>query len=82
MRRYYSDDPCRDAERYLDDELKCAQRLPICYGCGEHITSEDAYLVLDYLYCEDCFYDSAVDALKRECRVHTENYAGPYWENT
>lgn len=81
MSRYYSDNPVRDAERYLDDEMERSQSLPVCCSCGEHITSADAYLVFDHLYCEDCFHDSAVDEIKRECRVNTENYVGACWES-
>lgn len=73
---YRSDDLSRDIDQYLRSETEALNRMPVCFGCGEHITGEDAYLILNHLYCEDCFYDSAIEEIKRMCRVNTENYVG------
>lgn len=74
-----TDDPVRDADRYLDDQMERSRSLPICYGCGEHITEEDAYMVLDHLYHTNCWEIAALE-LKHQCRVKTENYVGACWD--
>lgn len=53
---YPSDDPIRDAERYLDDEMEYSRRIPFCNDCGDPIYSEHAYLDPDSmeLYCTGC----------------------------
>lgn len=51
---YWSDDPARDAERYIADLDKQLERRPVCDCCGEHIQDE---MVLHYKgiwLCEDC----------------------------
>lgn len=73
MSRYYSDNPVRDADRYLDDEMEFSQSLPVCHGCGDSIAGEYSYPVGDHLYCQDC-WEELLDDLTAKHRVRTENF--------
>lgn len=56
--RFFSDDPARDAERYMDYlDARLAKR-PVCHCCGENIQEEHAlhYVAsdVDIWLCEEC----------------------------
>lgn len=51
---YYSDDPARDAERYMADLDKRLARRPVCDCCGENIQDEMALRYKGIYLCEDC----------------------------
>lgn len=46
--------PIRDFNRWDEYMWKMAQRLPICYECGERIYDESYYIIADHAYCEEC----------------------------
>ena len=75
MSRYYSDNPVRDAERWLDDELEYTRRLPVCSNCGDPIYGEHVYLDPESmeLYCTDC-QDNDGDSAEHLLLVCTENF--------
>lgn len=54
MARFYSDDPVRDAEDYMNYLDDLADDLPICSECNEKIMDDEAYFIFDYWICEDC----------------------------
>ena len=51
---YYSDDPARDAERYMADLEKKLERRPVCDWCGHHIQQNDALHYNGIWLCDDC----------------------------
>lgn len=51
---FYSDDPVRDAERYLDYLDKELAKRPVCCECGEHIQEERAYYINGEMICQEC----------------------------
>lgn len=61
--RYHgpTDDPIRDAERWLDDEAKKERLRPVCHGCWNAIWGEKAYEIDGELYCQNCRDDMDVD---------------------
>lgn len=73
MSRYYSDNPVRDAERYLDDEMRYSMRLPVCRSCREPLYAERSYLIDGDLYCACCRGTMDVDP-DDVCLVYTEEY--------
>jgi ribosomal protein L37AE/L43A len=61
---YYSDDPARDAERYMADLDKKLERRPMCYHCGHHIQADSAFHYNGVWLCDDC-----IDSLREEIEV-------------
>ena len=51
---YYSDDPARDAERYIADLDKKLERRPVCDVCGHHIQQDLALCFNGSWICNDC----------------------------
>lgn len=55
---FRSDDPARDAERYMDYLDQKRERRPVCDCCGEHIQDEEAlhYVTneIDIWLCLEC----------------------------
>ena len=51
---FYSDDPGRDADRWLAAQERRLARRPICERCGEHIQSENLWDIDGTLYCPEC----------------------------
>ena len=70
---YLSDDPIRDAERWLDDEMEYCMRLPACRSCREQLRTERSYLIDGELYCACCRGTIDVDP-DDVCLVYTEEY--------
>lgn len=66
---YKSDNLNRDIDRYLQDDMECRTRLPVCSGCGDHITEDRPYLdPVDHTpYCSDCWHERS-----EGCRVPLE----------
>lgn len=64
----YTDNPVADAERYMAEQERELQKLPKCSECGEHITSDECWVIENEVYCPDC-------AEELFCR-YTENYIG------
>lgn len=58
MSSFYSDDPVRDAERYIAEQENRLELLPKCTGCGQPIQQEKAVCINDCFYCEDCELDA------------------------
>ena len=58
MRHYMSDDPARDAERYMEYLDQRLARLPKCDCCREHIQDDEAlhYVSMgaDFWLCLEC----------------------------
>lgn len=63
---YFTDDPIRDAERYMEMMDMKLESYPICAECGEHIQDEECYEIDGKLICEQC--------LKENYRRWTEDY--------
>ena len=42
MGLYMSDDPARDAERYMEAQDILLERRPKCHNCGKHIQDNEA----------------------------------------
>lgn len=51
---FYSDDPVRDAERWIEEQERRKARLPICARCGEPIQDENLWDIDGNLYCPEC----------------------------
>ncbi len=39
----WTDDPERDADRYMEEAARWASRFPVCAICGEHIVEGEDY---------------------------------------
>lgn len=63
---YYTNDPVADAERYIAEQDRQLERLPVCDCCNEPIQDEHYYEIGDEIFCKDCLDD--------EFRKDTENY--------
>lgn len=59
---YFSDDPARDAERYMAELDARLARRPVCDCCGEHIQDDEAlhYTTreVDIWLCLECVEDN------------------------
>lgn len=51
----YTDDPIADFATHDFDQQKALERLPLCCICGEPITDEYAYMLMNDWYHKDCF---------------------------
>ncbi len=51
---FYSDNPVLDAERYMAEQERELEKLPLCSECGEPITDESCWDIDGELYCPDC----------------------------
>ena len=51
---FYSDNPVRDAERWMAAQDQKLARRPVCDICGEHIQDDIAYNINGGLVCRDC----------------------------
>lgn len=60
---YYTDDPVRDAERWIEAQERRLELLPKCCCCCEPIQAEEAICVNDEWYCSECELD-AWDAVR------------------
>lgn len=58
---YMSDDPVRDAERYMADLDKKLERRPVCDCCGRHIQDDFAFHYKGVWLCVRCMYDNTED---------------------
>lgn len=63
---YRTDDPVRDAERYIDEQEKALEKLPKCSCCKHHIQDDYLYEINDELICEEC--------LEQNFRKRIEDY--------
>ena len=63
---YYSEDPIRDAERYMADQERRLQQCPICSDCDEPIQDDHYYLINDEVICKNC--------LESNYRKETEDF--------
>ena len=63
---YYSDDPERDLDRWLADQDRELEKLPICANCGNPIQDDYFYLINDKPICSNC--------LESNYRKDTEDY--------
>ena len=54
MSFYRTDDPVKDAERYIAEKESELEKLPECYECGEHIQTEKCYEINGEVICPDC----------------------------
>ena len=50
----WTDDPVRDAERYIDQQEEWLARRPICSDCGEYIQDDHYYSMNDEPICPTC----------------------------
>lgn len=50
----YTDDPIRDFEMHDAEQTRRLERLPVCVECGEHIQSEEYYMINDEPMCREC----------------------------
>ena len=57
-RAFYSDDPVRDAERWIAEQERRLELLPKCASCGQPIQTEEAVCVDGAFYCEECELDA------------------------
>lgn len=55
---YMSDDPARDAERYMADLDKKLAKRPVCDCCKRHIQDDLALHYGDIWLCNSCRYDN------------------------
>lgn len=52
---YWTDDPVKDAERYIaDQEKRAAELLPKCADCGEYVQEDYYFEINDEVICPDC----------------------------
>ena len=51
---FYSDDPVKDADRYIDYQDSMLEELPICTECEEPIQEMECYVIGDRIICEHC----------------------------
>ena len=58
MSLYMSDDPARDAERYMMAQDILLERRPKCQCCGRHIQDDEGLHfvdeAIDLWLCQDC----------------------------
>lgn len=54
---FYTDDPVRDADRWVDAQEKELEKLPKCSECDEPIQEDCCYEFNDELICETCLRD-------------------------
>lgn len=81
MSRYYSDNPIRDAEQWLNDQLEEEQRRPVCHECENTIWGEKAYEIGGELYCQHCRDDIDIDPDDVELIYTEELMEGEYaWQ--
>jgi hypothetical protein len=66
MSFYYSDNPVADAERYLAQQDREAEKFPVCAYCDEPITDEKLFDLDGELYHISCFVS--------EYQKNTEDY--------
>lgn len=62
MSLYMSDDPVRDAERYITAQDIRLARRPKCHCCDRHIQDDEALHytagILDFWLCLECIEDN------------------------
>ena len=58
MCAFYSDDPCKDFDRYDAYQQAQLDKLPRCAECYEPIQDETCYEINDELICEQCLKDN------------------------
>ena len=58
MKLFMSDDPARDAERYMDYLDQRLARRPVCDCCGEHIQDDQALHYKGLWLCLGCIEDN------------------------
>lgn len=63
---FYSANPCRDADRWIDMQEAMLEKLPKCDFCGEPITDDYYYKIGKDTLCEEC--------MKDEYRMSVEAY--------
>lgn len=51
---FYSDDPVRDAERYMEEMDRRLVRFPVCCECDEPIQDEHCYEFDGEYICPSC----------------------------
>lgn len=54
---FYSDNPGRDADRYIAYQEARLERFPKCDSCGEPIQDEYLWDFNGTIYCEECAAD-------------------------
>jgi hypothetical protein len=59
--RFYSNNPEKDYDRWLEANERWLESRPVCKWCGEHIQEEHAYQVGDDLVCESCMEGEKVN---------------------
>ena len=63
---YRTDDPVRDAERYIAEQEEALKKLPKCSCCKHHIQDDYLYDIDGVLICEEC--------LEQNFRKKVEDY--------
>lgn len=66
MALFYSDDPCRDADRWDAHQEAQREKLPECDYCGKKIEEDTLIDFGDELICEGC--------LDKHFRKRVEDY--------
>lgn len=62
---WMTDNPGRDADRYIAWQEAKLEKLPECEICGERIQDDYLYEVFGHIVCEDCIDD---------CRNSVDSY--------
>lgn len=63
---YYTDNPVADYEAYSAEQEKELNKLPKCSECGNHIMTDDCWVINDEIYCPEC--------AEKNFRKWTEDY--------
>lgn len=62
MSLYMSDDPVRDAERYMEALDQLLERRPKCHCCDKHIQDDEALhyttRAFEIWLCQECIGDN------------------------
>lgn len=53
-----TDDPGRDADRWITEQDKALEKLPICEECGQHIQDDHYYEIAGDIYCPGCIREA------------------------
>lgn len=60
----WTNDPVKDAERWLAEQENRLELLPHCVSCGEPIQQDKAVCVDGNWYCDECELDAWADIRK------------------
>lgn len=57
---FYSDNPGRDADRYIAHQEALLESRPVCDCCGEHIQDDYYYRIGTEIWCQECLDENRV----------------------